>query len=513
MYYPVTALYISTSAFTKTAVGTNLIFDTVTVSRGGVSFIAPSSDIIVNEIGTYELNITNLQQGLSVWINDGINPAYEQTSSKVIDSSTQMLINIRNAGTVINLKNISNSPAVEITLSAGIQLTLSKILSDVQLPYSNVTVLQPEQTVIADSVPNSVAVQPYTAVPNQIAQQGYDGWYFTNSVTGEYINWYMPTPYLPNGTPLTVNDLDNLYATFKVFSAADLPFINIYTEIGSGGQDPAQKGGSFYQSRFQYNPAIQYSTQIATQVATAVDLAGNFLGANVNILAQVPKVNANAPLVTNHTNYAVTLAPLSLVGGGSRGTLNGAEKIIAISINTNTAAAPSTVKFIAQSVFVSETLAVTSNQFSFLNETVVLKDAPALINGQFNIAQNDEETGKVVLPLSFFTFDSVNPTNTTPQLEYIAGNDYISVLADCNVSIDFNFTTTSSGPLSVQIQNGMSVVPNGKKVVPIGFVGETSIKTNFSCVAGDRITIYNSSIDSEIALFGSGSASLSVTTS
>jgi hypothetical protein len=511
MAYKVTSAFISTLFFSKTPTGSNLIFDYAKIN-GNISFTPPSSDIIINEVGIYTLNVTNLEQGMSVWLNDGVSPIYSVASSTVIDSSTQVILDITRIGTIVNIKNNASMPVREISLDAGVQLTLVKELSTSISPYSNITVLQPQAPVIADSVPNSVAVQPYTPVPNQVAQQGYDGWYFTNTVAGNHINWYMPTPMSPNGTPLTVNDLDNFYATLKIFNVVSLPYINIYTEIGSGGQNPANKGGSWYQSRFQYDPSVQYSAQIATQVVTSKDLAGNFLGANINIIAQVPKVNTLAPIVTNHTNYAVALSPSVVGGGGSKGTLNGAEKIIAISINTNSGALPSGVKFIAQSIFVSETVSSTSNQFNFLNETIALQNAQTVVNRQFNIAQNDSDAGLTVLPLDFFTFDTINSTNTATQLEYVAGSTFISVLDDCDISIDFSFTTISTGPLTIQIQNNLVTVSNGVKYIPSGIVGETSLQTNFRAIAGDKITIFNASIESSVGLFGEGSASLNITT-
>jgi hypothetical protein len=153
-----------------------------------------------------------------------------------------------------------------------------------------------------------------------ISPNGEAGWYYTNPQTGSKINWYF---YDRPQTAETVGDLTTGWFVARVFNAASLPFINVYTSRQFDGNDQ----GSWYRSRLTYTyqgPALTPTPVVGTEYFF-------YVGADPGYL----------PTVTNRVQLTKDLVSSQEPPGGTQPT----ENILTINLGTNSAAAAGDVEF------------------------------------------------------------------------------------------------------------------------------------------------------------------------
>ena len=182
-----------------------------------------------------------------------------------------------------------------ISTSANLQSVASGRVRSVQLPYN-------------------VAVWADGAIPqaNNTGIYPEDGWYYiknAKSSASDKFNWYIPPP----STATTVNDIQRLYAKFRIINPASIPFITVYTQTDSG-----VNAASWYKSRrvYDYNGAT---------LTTGSKCAFTF---------DYP--TASVPLSVY--DYATVNLTLSTVTGLQKGDFLATEKIAFFAISSNSSA-------------------------------------------------------------------------------------------------------------------------------------------------------------------------------
>jgi hypothetical protein len=125
--------------------------------------------------------------------------------------------------------------------------------------------------------------------------------------------------------------------------------------------------------------------------------------------------------------------------------------------------------------------------------------------GLFNIAQN---SNKVIVDNSFFTFDSLGETNTK-NINYIFSNDFITIQKDMFLNIIFSVNSITSFGFTITIlKNGLNFANNEINSLTSSNA-QITLSCNVLCSAGSQIQIKNNS-DGDIALTGKNSASVSI---
>lgn len=171
---------------------------------------------------------------------------------------------------------------------------------------------------------------------------GTDGFYFKNSTAGKKINWY-----LPSVTNLMGSDILNLYFDCTLFSTQSPPFISVYTQK-TGTNDL----GSWYHSK-------------ATYIVWDVSALSTYK--DYQFYTHVP---IDTP-ISGKVQYALTLDTSS-----SRGVVEPTDKILAISIGSNSTATQNDVEFVVDKCHLQTPNATFAYNFSsYLTEINALSSS------------------------------------------------------------------------------------------------------------------------------------------
>lgn len=137
-----------------------------------------------------------------------------------------------------------------------------------------------------------------------------EGWYFTNQVAGQKINWYY---YDPQVYSTTVSNLSGAYA-ICTFDTNKLPFFTVYTTpTGSGDFAPWYKSARVYTS----NASVTHGTTYVL-----------YFGTDPGVYEELPRIE-------------LTVNPAFL-----NGSFGASETIYLISFHTDSGASVNTYKFV-----------------------------------------------------------------------------------------------------------------------------------------------------------------------
>jgi hypothetical protein len=172
-----------------------------------------------------------------------------------------------------------------------------------------------------------------------------DGWYFSNFLTSEKINWYMPT----NGTSMTVGDIQNLYMNIFAQSDVSLPFITIYTVAKTDGTNYANWA----------NAKINYVFNSDATSSTANKSYCLYTGSNpMNVYN---KTSIKSVVYTENVTNKNNANP----GSSFDNTIVAAtDKILAIAVSTDSGANVGNINFVINSLNVCLKTGTTSFAFS-----------------------------------------------------------------------------------------------------------------------------------------------------
>ena len=175
-----------------------------------------------------------------------------------------------------------------------------------------------------------------------------DGWYFINNTANKKINWYfydgsVNNTTLGNMSVYAIVTLDNP-------SAGNAPFFGIYTTRKNDGQDAA----SWYRSRLVYTISGQFAVGTKYLIYTGTD----------------PQVHPELPRLQ---------LSLTNVVGISVGPKAPSERILTVSIGSNSTSLINTAKFVIQELGVNAT--------NFKNQIELRNDASDVIEDDSGLEQ------------------------------------------------------------------------------------------------------------------------------
>jgi len=174
-----------------------------------------------------------------------------------------------------------------------------------------------------------------------------DGWYFSNIAVSEKINWYMPT----NGTNMTVGDIQNLYMNIFAQSDVSLPFITIYTVPKNDGTNYASWANAAINYVFNSDPTTTSLTANKSYCLHTGIAPMNVYNKTCIKLMVSTRNKSNK----NNFNLETSINP-SIVSMD--------DKILAISVGTDSSAAVGKVNFVINSLNLCLKTGTTSFAFS-----------------------------------------------------------------------------------------------------------------------------------------------------
>lgn len=148
-------------------------------------------------------------------------------------------------------------------------------------------------------------------MPGTVDPRGREGWYFTNPVLGQKINWYY---YNPTIFSTTVANFQNAYAIVTL-DTTKYPYFGIYTQPTGTGDAPA----GWYKSKRVYS---------ATTTAVTPGKYLIHFGTNPDVYPELPRI---ALTVTNNQSV---------------GAFASTEIIYLLALNTNSAQPINDYKFV-----------------------------------------------------------------------------------------------------------------------------------------------------------------------
>lgn len=198
-------------------------------------------------------------------------------------------------------------------------------------------------------------------IPNTITSLSIeDGWYFSNLVAGEKINWYLPI----NGSNMTVGSIQNLYLNVFANSNVSLPIITVYTAPKGDGND-LFPGWAAARINYVFSPA---STSITSNTSYCLYTGEQPMNVyNKTQLGNPTVVTTNG---TNKNNNGKNNNSGGSVGSSIDNTIvSASDKIISISINTDSTTGVGNVSMVVNSFNIS--LLSGTTQFTFSNAGVM----------------------------------------------------------------------------------------------------------------------------------------------
>lgn len=131
-----------------------------------------------------------------------------------------------------------------------------------------------------------------------------EGWYFTNQVAGQKINWYY---YDPQVYSTTVADLLSGYA-ICTFDTNKLPFFSVYTApTGSGDFAPWYKSVRVYSSNASVTPGTKYLLHFGTDPGVYEELPRIALPVNPLFLNGAFGAGETINLISFHTDSGASV--------------------------------------------------------------------------------------------------------------------------------------------------------------------------------------------------------------
>lgn len=175
-----------------------------------------------------------------------------------------------------------------------------------------------------------------------------DGWYFINNTANKKINWYFYDGSINN---VSLGNL-SVYAiaTMDNASAGNAPFFGIYTTRQNDGLDAA----SWYRSRLVYVITTPFTVGTKYLIHTGND----------------PLIHPELP------RLKLSLTPVAGINAGPKGP---SERILTVSIGSNSASAVNTAKFVVQELGVNAT--------NFKNQIELKNDASDIIETDAGLDQ------------------------------------------------------------------------------------------------------------------------------
>jgi hypothetical protein len=199
-------------------------------------------------------------------------------------------------------------PAVD----ASDAVILSQLTAETSRATAAEAIIQ-KSVIVPTFVPFSAAITADGAspmpLPASLSSTAPDGWYYKNAVSGQKINWYVPS-----FAKLTVADVLNMYANCYIVNPASPPFIALYTKPKIGG------AASWYGAKLVYDYA-----------AGALSAAGYY-----SFYTSTAAINS-----PNFTSTALTLSTVF-----SAGTALPTDEILGIAFSSNSAAAANSVELV-----------------------------------------------------------------------------------------------------------------------------------------------------------------------
>jgi len=262
------------------------------------------------------------------------------------------------------VKKITGDNAIQ-TLDGIIDTTVEiKVsISDVIANSENAIVMDCKSSVWAD------ACAPLPIPTSVSSQYLFDGWFFqnmvyvpstNNSVTNK-ANWYIP----PNGSGMTISDIQNMYMNIFAISNKALPFISVYTQPkGTNGNSNENVINYFAHARINYyfeDDTKSLTSNTSYCLYTGVEAPSN----NYNVTNLRVKNNSTANGINkNNGTYG------SLNTGSSYDTsiVSPTDKVLCFTISTGSLYTINDVKFILRSFNIKQKTGTTN--FLFNNASV-----------------------------------------------------------------------------------------------------------------------------------------------
>jgi len=170
----------------------------------------------------------------------------------------------------------------------------------------------------------------------------FDGYYYTNSGTGtNKMNWYMPAP------ALTFGDIQYCSFNISLLSNAQVPYIVIYSQPKKDGTDK----GSWYNARYDYE--VQTPTSVPVNNPATNPTPYQFYCA------------VSGSNIANMPTFGFQLQPMTLDPSPfTVGTMLPTDKILYVSIQTNSAASANQENFIVENFAITTKLQTYNYNFS-----------------------------------------------------------------------------------------------------------------------------------------------------
>jgi hypothetical protein len=197
----------------------------------------------------------------------------------------------------------------------------------------------------------------------------------TNASVTNKANWYIP----PNGSNMTIGDIQNMYMNTFACSSKALPFITVYTQPkGTNGNSSENVINYFAHARINYYFELSENSRSSTANTSYCLYTGS----------QAPVNNYN---VTNLQCTSTSTANGANKNNGTYGSLitgnlydttivQPTDKVLCFAISTGSHYAKNDVKFIINSFYIKQQTG--TSKFSFNNASVA---ANFLYNNSFRL--------------------------------------------------------------------------------------------------------------------------------
>jgi len=211
----------------------------------------------------------------------------------------------------------------------------------------------------------------------------FDGWFFQNmvnvpstnaSVTNK-ANWYIP----PNGSNMTIGDIQNMYMNTFACSSKALPFISVYTQPkGTNGNSSENVINYFAHARINYYFELSENSRSLTANTSYCLYTGSQAPVNNYNVTNLQSTSTSTANGANKNNGTYG----SLITGNSYDTniVQPTDKVLCFAISTGSLYTKNDVQFILNSFYIKQQKG--TSKFSFNNASVA---ANFLYNNSFRL--------------------------------------------------------------------------------------------------------------------------------
>jgi hypothetical protein len=273
----------------------------------------------------------------------------------ILGKDNDVLDSFNNVYKVITaVEGLSSTVAIINNISSKYDNVISKS-TEIVTSVSNV-VAQAQNTVIVNCTPGvwKQGCQPYP-IPYTITSLSIqDGWYFKNYIANTKINWYLP----PNGSRMSINDIQLLYINIFAISNISLPIITIYTQPKNDASDIAPGVANAKINYFFKSPTNSTSANTNTSYCLYTNTVP------MNIYNTTPSacfktLTSNGVSISNGTGSKIDTSICSLT-----------DKIAAFVIETDNSTQVNNIEFIISSFNIQ--MKTGNTQFLFQNSAVAV---------------------------------------------------------------------------------------------------------------------------------------------